>query len=87
MVSRAEDRGSEIALYMKELAAGSIVRLPYRLEATAVCDVLQLPARAYAYYSPELNGSSAAHRLQAKRRWRAGKAAKRARAKLRALAR
>jgi hypothetical protein len=62
-VSKVEDLGSSIAIYLLELAPGQRVRLRYRLEARAECDVLQRPAVAYAYYSPEVRGQSASRRL------------------------
>jgi hypothetical protein len=64
VVARFEDQGSEIYLYLTRLAPGERVELPYRLEATAECSVAQRPAQAYAYYSPELRGASAAARLR-----------------------
>jgi hypothetical protein len=67
-VDRAEDLGSEIHVYMSKLAARGSLVLPYRLEATAACDVTQPSARAYAYYDPEIRGASASLRLTAKPR-------------------
>jgi hypothetical protein len=62
-VSKVEDLGDSIAVYLTELRPGQRVSLPYALEVRAEVDVLQRPAVAYAYYTPELRGSSAGARL------------------------
>ena len=64
-VTRAEDQGSEIHLYMELLTAGATTELTWELEATAPCDVTQRGARAYAYYAPETRGTSPNLRLVA----------------------
>jgi hypothetical protein len=64
-IAKFEDQGSEIQIYLTELAADAKLKLPYLLTATAVCSVAQRPAYAYAYYDPQVRGSSGALRLQA----------------------
>ncbi len=64
-IAKFQDQGSEIQIYLTELAAEAKVVLPYSLTATAVCSVTQRPAYAYAYYDPEVRGSSAGLRLKA----------------------
>lgn len=64
-VQRAEDQGSEIHVYLSRLDGKTALDLPYRLEATAACEVTQRSVQAYAYYNPETRGSSAEHRLTA----------------------
>jgi CD109 antigen len=64
-VSRVEDHDDSIAVYLLQLSAGEEVELRYRLEAQAECDVLQRPALAYAYYTPDTRGTSKAMRLRA----------------------
>ncbi len=68
VIAKYEDQGSEIQLYLTELHPGAEVELAYALEATAECDVAQRPARAYAFYDPEIRGSTASLRLEAKPR-------------------
>jgi hypothetical protein len=63
VIDRHADQGSELHFYLSALAPGAKVTLPYQLEATAECDVAQRAAHAYAYYSPEVFGTSAATRL------------------------
>jgi|GEM_PF-581759 len=67
-VSRFEDRGDRIHLYMKLLGAKKAIVLPYRLEATSECDVMQRGAEAYAYYEPTTRGRSGSLRLTASKR-------------------
>ncbi|MEM9493910.1 MAG: hypothetical protein AAGC55_32485, partial [Myxococcota bacterium] len=67
-IARFENNGSQINLYLTELVASASLTLPYRLDTVAACDVLQRPARAYAYYDPEVRGNSAATRLIAQPR-------------------
>ncbi len=62
-IEKYSDLGSEIHLYLTSLAPRTMIRLPYQVIAGAEVDVLQRPARAYAYYSPEVAGSSATLRL------------------------
>jgi alpha-2-macroglobulin-like protein len=64
-VSRVEDHGDSLAVYLLELAPGARVVLPYELDAGADCDVLQRPALAYAYYTPDVRGTSRTLRLRA----------------------
>ena len=64
-VSKVEDHGDSLAVYLLELAPRQRVTLPYQLDAQADCDVLQRPALAYAYYTPDQRGSSKALRLRA----------------------
>ncbi len=64
-VSRVEDHGDSLAVYLLELAPGQRITLPYELDAQADCDVLQRPALAYAYYTPDRRGTSKARRLRA----------------------
>ena len=64
-VSKVEDHGDSIAVYLLELGPGERVVLPYQLDAQAECDVLQRPALAYAYYAPDRRGTSRALRLRA----------------------
>ena len=64
-VSKVEDHGDSLAIYLLELAPGKRIVLPYQLDAQADCDVLQRPAVAYAYYAPDRRGSSRALRLRA----------------------
>jgi hypothetical protein len=66
-VSRVEDHGDSLVVYLVSLASRAKVDLAYRLDAQAECDVLLRPAVAYAYYTPELRGHSAARRLRAGR--------------------
>ena len=66
-VTRFEDLGDRIHLYLGGLEPGAGVVLPYALEAVAPCDVAQAPAQAYAYYQPGVRGSSDALRLRAVR--------------------
>lgn len=63
-VSRVEDHGDSLAVYLLDLGPGQTVDLAYRLDAEAVCDVLVRPASAYAFYTPSVRGSSAARRLR-----------------------
>ena len=63
-VARFEDVGDAIHLYLTELKPGAALVLPYELQAKTVCEVLQRPARAYAYYDPAIQGSSAAAKLR-----------------------
>ena len=65
-VSKVEDHGDSIAIYLLDLDPDEEVRLPYGLEATAAVDVLQRPAQAYAYYTPDVRGQSAPRRLRAR---------------------
>lgn len=65
LVTRADDQGSEIHLYQERLDAGATVKLAWELEATAPCDVTQRGARAYAYYAPDIRGTSPNLRLVA----------------------
>jgi hypothetical protein len=67
-VARVEDRGDAIVVYLLDLAPRGRVELAYRLDAHAACSVLQRPATAYAFYSPELRGRSDAHRLEVRAR-------------------
>ena len=64
-VSKVEDHGDSLAVYLLELAPGQRVALRYQLDAQADCDVLQRPAVAYAYYAPDRRGTSRALRLRA----------------------
>ena len=64
-VSKVEDHGDSLSVYLLELAPGQRVTLPYQLDAQADCDVLQRPAVAYAYYTPDRRGTSKALRLRA----------------------
>ncbi|HLU66460.1 MAG TPA: MG2 domain-containing protein [Kofleriaceae bacterium] len=64
-IAKVEDLGGSIAVYLTELAPGAEVAMRYALEARAACDVLQRPAAAHAYYSPEVRGQSAPLRLRA----------------------
>jgi hypothetical protein len=64
-VSKVEDHGDSLAVYLLELGPDEHVTLPYELDAAADCDVLQRPALAYAYYTPDVRGTSAALRLRA----------------------
>lgn len=66
-VARFDDLGDRVALYLEGLGAGEGLRLPYRLEAIAPCDVAQAPAEAFAYYDPDVRGHSGALRLSAVR--------------------
>jgi uncharacterized protein YfaS (alpha-2-macroglobulin family) len=63
-VSRWENTGREIRLYLRSLAPNQEVNLAYRLETSVQVDVLQRPARAYAYYERTVAGNSAPLRLQ-----------------------
>jgi hypothetical protein len=63
--AKAEDRGAELHIYLTQLAAGQLQRFVVELEAEAAVDVLLRPARAYAYYAPEREGTSAPARLRA----------------------
>jgi hypothetical protein len=63
VIEKYSDLGSEIHIYLSKLAPGAKLALPYRLVADAEVDVLQRPARAYAYYTPSVSGSSEALRL------------------------
>ncbi|HUS67921.1 MAG TPA: MG2 domain-containing protein [Kofleriaceae bacterium] len=65
-VSKVEDHGDSLAVYLLDLDPDEEVRLPYRLEATAAVDVLQRPAQAYAYYTPDVRGQSAPRRLRSR---------------------
>ncbi|TNF31470.1 MAG: hypothetical protein EP329_12235, partial [Deltaproteobacteria bacterium] len=67
-VTRFDETGDRISLYLTELGPGDGLVMRYRLEATAPCDVLQAPAEAYAYYTPDVRGASGALRLTAARR-------------------
>jgi uncharacterized protein YfaS (alpha-2-macroglobulin family) len=66
-VSRVEDQGDSLVVYLLDLAAGAAIDLRYQLDAHAECSVLQRPASAYAFYTPELRGRSSAHRLTVRR--------------------
>lgn len=66
-VSRYEDLGDRVALYLDGLDPGAAVVMDYQLEATTPADVLQRPAVAYAYYDPSKRGSSEPVRLVAVR--------------------
>jgi alpha-2-macroglobulin-like protein len=63
-ISRVEDHGDSIAVYLLDLAPHGRVDLAYRLDTNAECNVLLRPATAYAFYSPELRGRSAATRVR-----------------------
>jgi hypothetical protein len=65
LVSKFEDNGSEIHLYLDQLAPAAETKLTITWEATAACQVMQRPAVAYAYYDPATRGSSAVARLVA----------------------
>lgn len=58
-VAKVEDVGSEVRIYLHQLAPKSSAQLSYHLEAEATCRVTQRGAEAYAYYSPEIRGASA----------------------------
>jgi hypothetical protein len=62
-VSRHEDLGGVLHLYLEKLIPGQVIQLPYRLEATAEAEVTQRAARAYAYYDPAVQGLSGQLRL------------------------
>ncbi len=62
-ISKYEDNGSEIHLYLEQLAPGAEAKLAIAWEAIAVCQVMQRPAVAYAYYDPAVRGASAVARL------------------------
>ena len=66
-VSRVEDRGDSLAVYLVDLAPRARVELAYRLDANAECTVLLRPATAYAFYSPELRGRSSSGQLRVSR--------------------
>lgn len=66
-IARFEDQGSELHLYLRELRPGARVLLPYKLEAAVECRVTQRAAQAYAYYSPEVRGASAAGTIASSR--------------------
>jgi hypothetical protein len=65
LVSRFEDHGGEVHLYMERLAAGDSRSLGLEWEVMAECKVLQRPAVAYAYYDPATRGSSGVLTLEA----------------------
>lgn len=75
LIMKWEDLGTEVHVYLTALEPGQLATLEYELEAVAVCDVTQRPAEAYAYYSPEVRGSSAGGRLVATARRPAGERA------------
>ena len=66
-ISRVEDQGDSLVVYLLDLAAGAAIDLRYQLDAQAECSVLQRPASAYAFYTPELRGHSSAQRLTVRR--------------------
>ena len=63
LITRFDDRGDEVHLYVVSLNPRAAAFFPYRLEATARCDVMQHPARAFAYYDPSIYGSSGPARI------------------------
>jgi len=67
-VTRFDETGDRVNLYLTELGPGGGEVLRYRLEATTPCDVTQRPAEAYAYYSPDVRGTSGPLRLKVWRR-------------------
>jgi hypothetical protein len=65
LVSRFEDHGGEVHLYLERLAGGASRSLGLEWEVMAECKVLQRPAFAYAYYDPATRGSSGVLTLEA----------------------
>ncbi|MFT7580678.1 MAG: hypothetical protein ACI9MR_002351, partial [Myxococcota bacterium] len=70
-VTRFDDRGDAINLYLERLAPGQTFLAEITLIPTTVCDVMQHPVQAYAYYDPEVRGWSAAGRWRVARANRA----------------
>jgi hypothetical protein len=62
-VSRVEDQGDKLVVYLLDLSPSHRIRLDYRLDAQAECNVLIRPASAYAYYTPDIRGRSGARRI------------------------
>jgi hypothetical protein len=54
-----------VVVYLRGLGAGESVTLKYGLRATLPVNVAVSPVRAYEYYDPDQQGSSAASRLTA----------------------
>jgi len=52
-----------VVVYLRELGAGQSLELKYGLRATMPVKVSVPPARAYEYYDPDKQGTSAAARL------------------------
>jgi A-macroglobulin TED domain/MG2 domain/Alpha-2-macroglobulin family len=65
LVSRFEDHGGEVHLYLERLDGGASRSLGLEWEVMAECKVLQRPAVAYAYYAPATRGSSGVLTLEA----------------------
>lgn len=64
-VSRVEESGTEVRLYLDHLDPSQRKTFTLQWEATTRAQVLQRPAVAYAYYDPKTRASSAALSLSA----------------------
>jgi uncharacterized repeat protein (TIGR01451 family) len=64
-IDRYERTGRGVVVYLRELAAGQSLELKYGLRATLPAKVSVPPARAYEYYDPDKQGTSAAAQLTA----------------------
>jgi uncharacterized repeat protein (TIGR01451 family) len=64
-IDRYELTGRGVVVYLRELAAGRSLELKYGLRATLPVKVSVPPARAYEYYDPDKQGTSAAAQLTA----------------------
>jgi len=66
-LSKVENQGSELHLYLSSLASKASARFEIPLRAESVCDVMLHPATAYAYYDPAVRGASESLRLSSQR--------------------
>ena len=64
-IEKYQHQGSSVVVYLRGLDAGQSLTLKYGLRATMPVKVSVPPARAYEYYDPDQQGSSAAGQLTA----------------------
>src|SRR5262249_35286133 len=67
-IEKYQQEGRKVVVYLRGLEAGQSLALKYGLRATIPVKISVPPARAYEYYDPDQQGSSARGRLAASER-------------------
>ena len=62
-VEKVQTTARSIIVYLRSLAAGQSLTIPYELRATLAVDLTAPPAVAWEYYEPEISARSAVARL------------------------